>query len=66
MKRLFFKYILRAKFIVNNKFYWRFETAKRIADNQINNCIVWSLDFKPIYRKPSYLWEKYKPQGYGW
>ena len=66
MKRFLFKYLLRAKFIVNNKFYWKFETAKKVAENQLNNCIVWSMDFKPIYRKPSYLWEEHKPQGYGW
>lgn len=66
MKYYLFKYILFAKFIVNNKFYWKFETAKRIADKELMNCIVWSMDFKPIYRKPTYLWEKSKAQGYGW
>jgi hypothetical protein len=66
MKRLFYKYLLRAKYIVNNKFYWKFETAKKVAENQLNNCIVWSMDFKPIYRKPTYLWENHVPRGEGW
>ncbi len=66
MKYYFFKYILFARFIVNNKFYWNFEAARREANKEIMNCIVWSMDFKPLYRKKSCLWNKYKPQEHGW
>ena len=66
MKYYLFKYILFAKFIVNNKFYWKFETAKRNADKELMNCIVWSINFKPIYRKPTCLWEKQVSYGEGW
>ena len=53
MKRLFFKHILRAKFMVGNptKFFWKFSSALEAArlSHAINET-VWSIDYKKLYR----------------
>ena len=50
MKRLFFKYILRAKYMVNQKFFWYFSSAIEAArTSHATREIVWSIDYKKMY-----------------
>ena len=48
MKRLFFKHILRAKYMVNKKFFWRLKSATGHANSLGGKQIVWSIDYKKI------------------
>ena len=51
MKRLFFKHVLRAKYMVNKKFFWIFSSA--IAEARAShamNEVVWSIDYKKLYK----------------
>ena len=51
MKRLFFKHILRAKYMVGKKFFWRFSSAIAEARESVAlNETVWSIDYKKLYR----------------
>ena len=51
MKRLFFKHILRAKYMVNQKFFWYFSSAIAAARaSRTINETVWSIDYKKLYR----------------
>ena len=50
MKRLFYKHILRAKYMVGKKFFWRFSSAIAEARESITiNETVWSIDYKRLY-----------------
>ena len=51
MKRLFYKHILRAKYMVDFKFFWKFSSALAAAraSHTINET-VWSIDYKRLYR----------------
>ena len=48
MKRLFYKHILRAKYMVNRRFFWKRVSAEDYADNLGGKQIVWSIDYKKI------------------
>ena len=51
MKRLFFKHILRAKYMVNQKFFWRFSSAIAAARaSHAMHEVVWSIDYKKLYK----------------
>ena len=53
MKRMIFKHLLRAKYMVGNptKFFWKFSSALAAAraSHTINET-VWSIDYKKLYR----------------
>ena len=49
MKRLFYKHLLRAKYMLNGSYYWKLPTAIKDANNSYQREIVWSIDYKKIY-----------------
>lgn len=57
MKRLFFKHILRAKFIANNKFFWKWGSAFKTAEAETaagRRCFIYSIDYGVLYTPASY------------
>ena len=56
MKRWIWKHLLRAKYMLNGRYYWRLRTAIVEANNSANRAIVWSIDYKKMYDTKS-LWE---------
>ena len=51
MKRLLYKHILRAKYMVNQKFFWVFSSAIAAARaSHAMHEVVWSIDYKKLYR----------------
>tara|TARA_Y100000310_G_C20557466_1_gene751308 strand:+ start:143 stop:355 length:213 start_codon:yes stop_codon:yes gene_type:complete len=48
MKRLFYKYILRAKCMVNQRFFWSVNNACDYAQKLGGKQIVWSVDYKKL------------------
>ena len=48
MKRLFYKHILRAKYMVNARFFWRLKRATSYANKLGGKQVVWSVDYKKI------------------
>jgi hypothetical protein len=51
MKRLLFKHILRAKYMVDGAFFWSWKSAMAEANNSIGKTTVWSMDYSPLYTK---------------
>ena len=49
MKRLFFKYILRAKYMTRNKFFWKLSSAIAYAERGYDRSRVWTIDWKKAY-----------------
>ena len=56
MKRLFFKHILRAKFIAHNKFFWKWGSAFKTAEAETaagRRCFIYSIDYGVLYTPAS-------------
>jgi hypothetical protein len=49
MKRLLYKHLLRAKYMVNKRFFWKLSTAIAEANKSYTREIVWSIDYKKVY-----------------
>ena len=48
MKRSLYKHILRAKYMVNKRFFWSLSSAEDYAEKLGGKQIVWSIDYKKI------------------
>jgi len=69
MKRIIFKYILRARFTCEGKHFWRFESARSHAIAQQLASAVYSINGKRLFHKHSDLWALdgvISPHGEGW
>lgn len=49
MKRWIWKHLLRARYMLNDRYYWKLSTAIAEANNSYQREIVWSIDYKKIY-----------------
>ena len=66
MQRFIFKHLLRARYICEGRFFWRFATAKAFADENLTASAVYSINYQRLYHKHSYLWGKHIGNGEGW
>ena len=48
MKRLIYKHLLRAKYQLEGRYYWKLSTAIKDANDIMHREIVWSIDYKKI------------------
>lgn len=56
MKRLIYKHLLRAKYQLEGRYYWKLSTAIKDANDSMHRAIVWSMDYKKMYDSKS-RWE---------
>jgi len=49
MKRLLYKHLLRAKYMLEGRYYWKLSTAMKDANNSMHRAIVWTVDYKQAY-----------------
>ncbi len=49
MKRLIFKHLLRAKYMVDGKFFWSLDNAITQCAKTHSKNIVWTIDYKQAY-----------------
>ena len=56
MKRWIYKHLLRAKYMLNGRYYWNLRAAIVDANNSMQREIVWTVDYKKMYDSKS-QWE---------
>lgn len=49
IKHFMFKHLLRAKYIVSGKFFWRYAYAVEACEDEFSKSYVWSIDYRPLY-----------------
>lgn len=49
MKRMIFKHLLRAKYMVDGKFFWNLNNAIAQCEKTFGKNVVWTIDHKQAY-----------------
>lgn len=64
MKHFLYKHILRAKYMVNKRFFWKFNSAEDYAEKLGGKQIVWSIDYNKLMTVNNDFYNDVHPDAY--